>query len=238
MASENVEWRQSTAEFGTEVHYRSKYAVAVPNAALRGASSVAELGAWMAIGEAWAQVALRFLPSDDSLVADIGCGCGKMARFLMGNPDLRFVGFDIFQPAIDWCRREFPPVFGDRARFVHLDVRSTLYNSTGVTPAEEVHLPLENGSVDLVICASLFTHLLEPEMRHYLSEVARVLRVGGRLLASIHDVPAAGYEFSGDVTRIDMSHARFLRECVHAGLDLFENLGDLYGQQAFVLERH
>lgn len=238
MSSEDVEWRQSAAEFGTEVHYRSSYAVAVPNAALRGASSVAELGAWMAIGEAWSQVALRFVPSDAPLVADIGCGCGKMARFLMGHPELTYIGLDVFGPAIDWCRHEFAPVFGDRARFELLDVQSSLYNPGGRAAADEVRLPLDDGSVDFVICASLFTHLLEPEMRHYLSEIARVLRVGGRLLASIHDRPAAGSDFSGDVTRIDMSHARFLRGCVHVGLDLFENVGDLYGQQTFVLERH
>ena len=216
---------------------RSKHAVPIPDAWLRSASSVADLGMWMAIGEAWAQITLHFLPSRNPLVLDIGCGCGKMARFLMAHPRLRYVGLDVYEPAIAWSRAAFEPLYGDRARFLQLDAYSELYNPAGRMSAETLRLPLDDESVDFVICGSLFTHLLEPEMDHYLAEISRVVRPGGRMLASIHNEPASGQAFSGNVTRIDMTNERFLAGCSGAGLTESIYVGNLYGQHAFVLTR-
>src|SRR5437773_379720 len=63
------------------------YSLPLPNAVLRAASSVSEIHVFFAIGEAWAQLVSHFL-QENPLVLDIGCGCGKLARFLYMNPGL------------------------------------------------------------------------------------------------------------------------------------------------------
>lgn len=230
-------WKRQDDSFGTEAHWRSEFALAMPNSPLRAASSIADLGMFLSIGEAWAQVAARFMPVRDPVVVDIGAGCAKMGRFLMIDPGLRYIGLDVLESAMNWCRVEFGKVYPDRAQFIHLDVYSSLYNSGGRMQADNVTLPLEDASADFVICGSLFTHLLEPEMHRYLQEVARILRPGGRLLASIHIEPPEGTQFGGDARRIDMNPAFFTDSCAAAHLNLRQYVGNIYGQEVYLFEK-
>jgi SAM-dependent methyltransferase len=218
-----------------EDHWRGQpYAVSLPNFALREASSTGDLGSWYAIGEAWAQIAASFLPPSPT-VLDLGCGCGKMARFFVLIPDLRYLGLDVFQPSIYWCNREFAR-HADRFRFEHLDVVSQLYNPGGSTRGAEVRLPVDDASMDMVICGSLFTHLLEPVFRHYLTEVRRCLAPRGAALISLHMEPANG-RFDGDEARIDISDPTFAKFCADASLRIDARIGNVYGQQVFVVRR-
>ncbi len=130
----------------------------IPNAMLRESSATADLGYFYGIGEAWAHIVASFLPPRPS-VLDIGCGCGKLARFLYLNPDLKYVGLDVFLPAIKWCQHAFADLAKDRFTFEHLDVYSELYNPTGKIKGNEVRLPADDNSIDVAIEASLFTHL-------------------------------------------------------------------------------
>jgi SAM-dependent methyltransferase len=50
--------------------------------------------------------------------------------------------------------------------------------------AERFRFPYEDGSFDLAIATSLFTHLLAPAAEHYVAESARVLAPGGRVFAT------------------------------------------------------
>lgn len=236
-APQTATWKRNDDAFGTEPHWRSEYALALPNAELRAASGIADLGMFLAIGEAWAQVAARFMPVEDPVVVDIGAGCGKMGRFLLIDPGLRYIGMDVLEPAMRWCTTEFSRVYGDRARFVHLDVYSSLYNPQGRMKAETLTLPFGSQSADFVICGSLFTHLLEPEMLRYLAEIARILKPGGRLMASIHIDPPEGKRFSGDAVRIDMDPQLFIESNAGAGLGLRQHLGNIYGQETYLFER-
>jgi SAM-dependent methyltransferase len=212
------------------------HSIAIPNRAMREASSVGDLDSFFAIGEAWGHTVTRFLPADP-LVMDIGCGCGKLARFLYLNPSLRYIGVDLFRPAIEWCQREFAQLAGDRFRFEHFDGVSTVYNPSGTVKATEYRLPALDKTVDAVVCASLFTHLLEPECKHYLSEISRVLRPAGCAIVSIHTQPPARQRFAGDARRIDIAESYFCELAEEAGLGLKQNLGLLYGQCALLLER-
>jgi SAM-dependent methyltransferase len=92
------------------------FALPIPNVPLREASSIGELGAFLAIGEAWADMVSHFLP-ESPVVLDLGCGCGKLARFLYLHPTLRYIGVDLFLPAIAWCRRAFEPLAGEKVSF-------------------------------------------------------------------------------------------------------------------------
>jgi SAM-dependent methyltransferase len=205
----------------------------IPNYALRVYVGTGDLAMFLAIGEAWAQLVSRYLPAEPT-VLDLGCGSGKIARFLHLNPRLRYVGVDLFLPHIQWSRRAFAAA-GDRFRFEHFDGYSNQYNPTGRMAAADYVLPVGDASVDMAICSSLFTHLLEPDARHYLAELRRVLRPGGRAMVSLHvDVPA-GQVYVGDESRIDVDEAYFLGLAEAAGLTRLERVGVIYGQVLYAL---
>jgi len=240
-----VMWRAAApgALSASEEQWRGQpYALDVPGAALREASSVADLGLFYSIGEAWAQIAIHFAPRTAPSILDIGCGCGKMARFFIMNPRVRYVGLDVYRPAISWCTAAFAA--WPRFEFRHRDVRSALYNPSGQMQAEKAVLPVASGSVDIAICGSLFTHLLEPAFRRYIAELRRVLarpllpgsRRRGRAIVSIHVDPADG-RFSGSETRIDISRGLFAEIVEASGLRVVRQIGNVFGQHVYVLER-
>jgi SAM-dependent methyltransferase len=211
------------------------YGLAVPSYALRMSAGTGDLAMFLGIGEAWAQIVSRFLP-DDPVLLDLGCGCGKLARFLHLNPRLRYVGVDIFLPSILWCRRAFERS-SDRFRFEHFDGRSATYNPEGSISTTEIILPADGGSVDAVVCGSLFTHLLEPDARHYLREIARVLRNGGCAFISLHTEPAAGEKFSGNEDRMEVDEDHFLAVGEMEGLLHDQLIGTVYGQTVHLFRR-
>jgi SAM-dependent methyltransferase len=119
----------------------------------------------------------------DERVLDIGCGAGRMARPLAGflQPPGRYEGFDIVPEGISWCRRRYARAH-PHFTFRLADVANPLYHPTGRVPARSYRFPYPDGAFDFAFATSVFTHLLEPEARRYLSEAARVLRPGGRVL--------------------------------------------------------
>jgi SAM-dependent methyltransferase len=117
------------------------------------------------------------LASDAAVVLDVGCGPGAMVEALTERlpPNGRYVGFDVHAPSIRWCRRRWS---GDsRIRFELAAVRSA-YGAAAGPPVSSYRFPLEDGEGDLVLAKSVFTHLLEADARHYLSEIRRVLGAG------------------------------------------------------------
>jgi SAM-dependent methyltransferase len=235
--NDDILWQRLRGEFpvGSEPHARGQPRVLdLPNAALRESSSDADLGNFYAIGEAWAQLAISVATTDTPRIADIGCGCGKMARFFVMNPKVQYCGIDVFGPAIVWCSEAFQhfPSF----RFKHLDVYSSVYNPAGALQPEAVVLPMDNASADVVICASLFTHLLRPAFVRYVAEVARILAQNGRALISIHDEPKDS-SFSGDAARIDIDRSYFVDTVTATGLRVNTRIGAVYGQQVYILSK-
>jgi SAM-dependent methyltransferase len=187
------------------------------------------------IGEQLAHLVTHFLPKKPR-VLDVGCGCGKVARFLLLNPDLHYTGFDIFSPSIVWCNNSFGKIAGDRFVFKHYNGYSSIYNPQGTISPCEYKFPVENGGVNFVIAASLFTHLLEEECEHFLSEVHRVLETGGLALISIHDQPASGKKYSGDHSRVDIDVSYFKNLAGKHALILKEDIGNFLGQRALLFE--
>jgi SAM-dependent methyltransferase len=212
------------------------FALPIPNIPLREASSTGELGGFLAIGEAWADLVSHFLP-ENPVVLDLGCGCGKLARFLYLNPTLQYIGIDLFLPAIAWCRNAFQPLAGGRFRFEHFNGFSEAYNPDGDIEPVNYRLPCDDRSIDVAVCASLFTHLDESTCRHYLGELQRMLKPGGKAVLSIHTHPSTGNLFSGGEERIDIDPEYFVRLASQAGLQLLQKAGIVYGQLAVVFER-
>lgn len=192
---------------------------------------------FLVVGDAWAQVVSHYTP-ENATVLDIGCGCGRTARVLVNNRWIhRYVGFDVIRQNVDWCNRFIAPHWRGTAEFHWFDLYSREYNPNGAIQAKDLTFPCENGAVDVIFAASVFTHLLEPDAIHYLNEISRVLSFRGAALLSIHvDVPP-GERFFGTETRIDIDPAYFIELAARSGLRLYEHIEDLGGQHVFVFRK-
>jgi len=101
-------------------------------------------------------------------ILDFGCGCGRLLRRLIDTaPNSRLAGCDTDAGAIEWVR----------ANLTSVDART-------IEPLPP--LPWADGSFDLVIGYSVFTHLDEEYQDAWLAELHRVLRPGGAGLLTIH----------------------------------------------------
>jgi SAM-dependent methyltransferase len=120
-------------------------------------------------------------PGDD--VLDAGCGIGRMALPLTGWLTGEYRGFDIVRSGVDWCQANVAnrhPNFS----FSWVDVHNEKYNPGGREHAESFRLPYDAGSFEFAFLTSVFTHMTPPGILNYLSELRRVLRPGGTLLAT------------------------------------------------------
>jgi SAM-dependent methyltransferase len=121
----------------------------------------------------------------DDAVLEIGCGAGRIARALAGYLGRRgsYRGFDVVADAVRWCRRTLArahPSF----RFDHADLHNGGYNPAGRGRAADFIFPYADAVFDFVCATSVFTHLLPDAVARYLAETRRVLRPGGRCLAT------------------------------------------------------
>lgn len=116
-------------------------------------------------------------------VLEIGCGLGRLAfalrRLIITG---RYIGIDVVGEKIAFLRQ----TLGERApnfSFEHLNVANAFYNPQGT---QDIVLPCADGEIDAAISMAVFTHLLPDHICRYLSELARVLRPGGRTLISCY----------------------------------------------------
>jgi SAM-dependent methyltransferase len=141
---------------------------------------------WAGIAAAHLAAYARYCPlRPDHDVLEIGCGVGRdaipLTRVLDGGGS--YVGLDVSGPSITWCQENISPRHPDFA-FAHLDIHSEFYNPGGVLSGREVTLPVADGSIDRIVLQSVFTHMFEPDITHFLREFRRVLRAEGRVFAS------------------------------------------------------
>jgi SAM-dependent methyltransferase len=118
-------------------------------------------------------------------VLDVGCGIGRMAlpltKYLDPKAGGSYEGFDIVPHGIDWCRQNITTRY-PHFRFQLADVFNEFYHPAGRYRARVYRFPFASKSFDFVFLTSVFTHMLPRDLTHYLSEIARVLRPGGRCL--------------------------------------------------------
>ncbi len=106
---------------------------------------------------------------DTTVVVDIGCGSGTVLSLLRQKKMAhRLIGVDVSEAVLAALRARFD---GDSA----VTFRAGSIAATG----------LDKASCDLVICTETLEHLFPPDFNAGLAEIARVLKPGGRLLASV-----------------------------------------------------
>lgn len=213
-----------------------KHSIPLPPASLMWSVGAASIENFLIVTDAWGQLLSHFLTPDAS-VLDIGCGCGRTARVLATHAYVReYTGFDVIEANILWCRNFIQPK--DRQfRFLHYDLYSREYNPTGALQVRDFAFPCPDRSVSVTFAASVFTHLIEPDARHYLREIARVLAPGGTALLTIHNNVPRGVRYSGTETRIDIDSGYFEEMARDAGLKAQERIDDFTGQQLFIFRR-
>lgn len=105
-------------------------------------------------------------------VLDFGCGCGRLSRHLPDFTTAAIHGRDINARAARWCAAHLA---GD-------------FRACGLTPP----LDLPDSGIDIGFALSVLTHLDASVQRAWLAEWARVLRPGGRFIATYHDAAHPG----------------------------------------------
>jgi SAM-dependent methyltransferase len=141
---------------------------------------------WEGISAAHLAAYARYCPLRSGHdVLEVGCGVGRDAIPLtrvLGDTG-SYVGVDVSGPSIEWCQEHITARHPNFA-FAHLDIRSEFYNPQGALAGNQITLPVASSSIDRIILQSVFTHMFEPDITHFLREFRRVLRPDGRVFGS------------------------------------------------------
>ena len=117
------------------------------------------------IGPILAEIVIQSGLKDGMSLVDIGCGCGRAAKFISERVNIEYLGIDIVQRLLDYAATVSPAHYRFKRH-------------------RELSIPAGDTSADMVCAFSLFTHLLHEETYVYLQEAYRILRPGGTVVMS------------------------------------------------------
>jgi ubiquinone/menaquinone biosynthesis C-methylase UbiE len=166
-------------------------------------------GDFKAIGEGFLRQFIEaggLKPSDR--VLDVGSGCGRIAlpltRYL--SPEGRYCGFDVMGEPVKWCQKTIGSRFANFS-FVQADIFNKAYNPKGRSKAAEYRFPYDDNAFDFVLLTSVFTHLVPADLERYLTEIARVLRPGGKFFSTFFLLNDVSQQcISRGVSKINFQH--------------------------------
>jgi ubiquinone/menaquinone biosynthesis C-methylase UbiE len=118
-------------------------------------------------------------------IVEIGCGIGRDAiplTRILGTAG-HYIGVDVTMPSIEWCTANISSKFPN-FEFHHFDINDPIYNPAGKMSIADYKIPVGDSSVDLIIAQSVFTHMFEDGIFHYLKEFQRILRASGNAYAT------------------------------------------------------
>ncbi|HUR78320.1 MAG TPA: methyltransferase domain-containing protein [Acidimicrobiales bacterium] len=143
---------------------------------------------------------------DFGALLDFGCGCGRVMRYLAARlPHTALTGVDIDASATDWLAAALPDA----------DVRAT----QGLPP-----LPFADGSFDLVLGCSVFSHLDQTYQDAWLGELQRVTKPGALLLLTVNGPLSFEWHATGPMRGLD-GMARLARQFKRKGFLFWEGDG-------------
>ncbi|MDG1252187.1 MAG: class I SAM-dependent methyltransferase [Schleiferiaceae bacterium] len=117
-------------------------------------------------------------------VLDIGSGLGRMAIPLTDylEASAEYHGFDVVPSAVADCQHRITSRF-PHFHFQHVSLVNDLYTLEGAS-ADAFTFPYSEDQFDFAWATSVFTHMERTEVQNYLREARRVLKPGGRFLAT------------------------------------------------------
>ncbi len=130
------------------------------------AMSQAVGGAYDVIGPVEVAVLRHAGLRPEQFLIDVGCGSGRLAVPLSDYLTGKYSGFDVVDDLVNYAR----------ARVNRPDWRFQTIDHIGI--------PEPDGCADMVCFFSVLTHLLHEQSFWYLEEASRVLKPGGRIVAS------------------------------------------------------
>jgi ubiquinone/menaquinone biosynthesis C-methylase UbiE len=141
---------------------------------------------WKQISDYHTEMYRKYTPvSPTDTIVEIGCGVGRDAISLSKvlGPEGRYIGTDIIRDSIVWAQKNITKRHKNFV-FHYFDIESQIHNSGGKIKTTDTRIPAEDGSVDRIFLHSVFTHMFEKDIVHYLREFSRVLKPDGLVLAS------------------------------------------------------
>jgi SAM-dependent methyltransferase len=120
---------------------------------------------------------------DDVELLDVGCGT-RFTRALLSEavPIKRYVGVDVYKKMIKFLRKN---VDDPRFEYCHINAHNELYNPKGEPLSEDMELPIDGQTFDIVCLFSVFSHLTPPDYSTMLKLLRRYAKPGGRLFFTL-----------------------------------------------------
>lgn len=182
--------------------------------------------------------------SEKSRILDVGCGPARLLTGILNHYGSvpKYVGIDVYQPAIEWLRKELAPSV-PFAEFHHIDFPNARYNPKGSVPKIDLSL----GEFDCITLVSVFSHMKMDDIRTYLPFLKDHLANSGTIFLTAFvedDVPPEtenpeGYhrEWKGALHCLRLNRQMFEREVINAGLQInrFEYRRTNDGQSRYLL---
>lgn len=113
--------------------------------------------------------------------------------------------------------RSYQAIFADRVdSYIGIDWPGIAYQTEPDVIGDALHIPIKPGCADTVLATEVMEHLVSPDI--FLSEVVRVLRLGGRLILSVpfleplHEEPRDYYRFTPFSLHLLLDHHGFCVE--------------------------
>lgn len=116
------------------------------------------------------------------LLVELGCSGHLPAMLKKEAPEgIRYHGIGLIAPILKWCGEAFQQ--NGAFAFSRIDIRDPLRNPNGSVIPEKMRLPFDDATVDTVYVDVSFTTISQSALRRYMSEISRVLKTGGRMIA-------------------------------------------------------
>jgi SAM-dependent methyltransferase len=120
----------------------------------------------------------------DGKILDVGSGIGRTAFALKSYLDENalYDGFDVVEKGVTWCQKNISNQHSN-FNFKYTPLHNDLYHLAS-GKAEKFVFPYQSDFYDTVFLFSVFTHMQPLEVQNYLNEIYRVLKPGGKCLAT------------------------------------------------------
>lgn len=115
--------------------------------------------------------------ASETRLLELGCGAGRLPIGLIEADAVprSYVGLEVQSRHVAWCNRQIASR-DPRFSFELVNTANDRYNPYGI---DECEYPVDDHSIDLVYAYSVFSHMVSPEIRRHLREIARVLSSDG-----------------------------------------------------------
>lgn len=110
---------------------------------------------------------------------DLGCGTGRLSKFIVPILGRNYHGFDINSKYIEYCDRTYS------GNFICCDVQHEEFNHDGLVEPSLMTIPYEDNSFDVVVSFGVLNHLRLDSTIRCISESHRILKRGGVFVATL-----------------------------------------------------